>query len=453
MTIRFDNSLPRLAAIIASELGDETFSRGRVLRDVLGRLTYFCAVEIDPAVFEHIERCLRAELGPYARPDRVLARVSDPGSRAILDEAGSLHFEVEGRMVQLVDRRLVGADWLRRPAAVAPPPPRFVFSSLKGGVGRSTALAVAAGHLAAAGRRVLAVDLDLEAPGLGAFLLEPETVPPFGTIDVLVEDNVTELDDEFFRDTIASSSLAARAGRIDVLPAFGRRSLDNPADILAKLARAYSEDVRPDGTVATVLDKVRALVDRFADPQRYDAILIDVRAGLHETTASAVLGLGAEVLLFGIDEPQTFQGYAALLAHLARFLTPKDAPPEWVERLTGVHAKAPADASARGDFVQRWRTLVNTYGPSGHRQDSTEPVFFPERFHRPEWDEDKPDDAVLPEESSLHQPIAVLRDDRYESFDPLARRDLLGSELYMSTFGSLVDRIEDAVASYREDLT
>lgn len=447
MAVRFDDSLPRLAETIAAELGVDVLSQGVILRDVTGRLAFFSATGLEPVEAERVTQRLRDALGAYARPDRLLVVPSDPGGEAILNEASSRRFMVGERSIRLLDRRLVGADWLRTPAEGALPPPRFVFASLKGGVGRSTALAVVAVHLAAKGRRVLAIDLDLEAPGLGAFLLEDDTVPPFGTLDVLVEDNITELDDAFFDDTIASSNLAGRGGRLDVLPAFGRRSLDNPADVLAKLARAYAEDVRADGTVATVLDKVRSLVDRFAVPQRYDAILVDVRAGLHETTASAVLGLGAEVLLFGLDEPQTFQGYAALLAHLARFVAPNAPTPEWVERLTGVHAKAPADAEARDDFVQRWRSLVDAHGPM--RASTSAPVLSAERFHDPGWDEDQPDEVVLPEESSLHQPIAVLRDSHYERFDPLARHDLLGEALYQATFGALIERVEGAVDGAR----
>lgn len=450
MTVRFDDSLPRLVAVIAAELGGEAVARGRVLRDVIGRLAFFSDVELEQAVAAKLTAKLAEALGAYARPDRSLVLPSELGAGAILNETSVLRLVVHERPIELVDRRLVGADWLREPADAAAPPPRFVFASLKGGVGRSTALSVVAAHLAAAGRRVLVIDLDLEAPGLGAFLLEPETVPPFGALDVLVEGNLTELDDRFFADTVASSSLADRAGRIDVLPALGRRSLDNPADVLAKLSRAYAEDVRPDGTVATVLDKIRSMVDRFADPAIYDAILVDVRAGLHETTASALLGLGAEVLLFGLDEPQTFQGYAALLAHLARLVRPKQDVPEWVERLTAVHAKASSDASDRSDFVERWRSLVDEYGPM-LRPPTTEIVQQPERFHDPSWDEEQLDEVVLPQETSLHQPLLVLRDDRYEGFDPLRRRDLLGEEIYRATFGSLVQRVEAAVAAFRED--
>jgi MinD-like ATPase involved in chromosome partitioning or flagellar assembly len=448
MTVRFDDSLPRMAAIIAAELGTEALSKGVILRDVTGQLAFFSATGIEPELAKRVEHLLYNELGPYARPDRVFALPSEPGARAILEDFTALRFSVTSHTLRLVDRRLVGADWLRRPAPAAPPPPRFVFASLKGGVGRSTALAVVAAHLAATGRRVLAIDLDMEAPGLGAFLLDPDTVPPFGTIDVLVEANIAELDEAFYADTIASSRLAATAGRIDVLPAFGRRSIDNPADVLAKLARAYAEDVRADDAVATVLDKVRKLVDRFAEPQHYDVILVDIRAGLHETTASAILGLGAEVLLFGLDEPQTFQGYAALLAHLGRFVSPGEPVPEWVERLTPVLAKASADASMREDFGQRWRSLVDERGPVLVR--TPEPTVLPaEQFYEPAWDYAQSDEDVLPIELSLHQPIAVFRDDRYEGFDPLARRDLLSEALYRSTFGALIDRIEEAIASAR----
>ena len=99
--------------------------------------------------------------------------------------------------VYLVDRRVVGADWLRSPARSSAPPTHIVFASLKGGVGRSTALCVLAAHLAARGRRVLAIDMDLEAPGLGNMLLPGKTLPEFGLLDWLVERGVGPIDDQF----------------------------------------------------------------------------------------------------------------------------------------------------------------------------------------------------------------------------------------------------------------
>jgi Flp pilus assembly CpaE family ATPase len=73
------------------------------------------------------------------------------------------------------------ALWAANPQNQSPSPqpqpriPRTVtFYSFKGGVGRTTALTHVAWILAMRGRKVVAVDLDLEAPGLStAFSLNP----------------------------------------------------------------------------------------------------------------------------------------------------------------------------------------------------------------------------------------------------------------------------------------
>ena len=73
---------------------------------------------------------------------------------------------------------------------------------------------------------MLAIDMDLEAPGLGNLLLPDETLPEFGLLDYLVElEAGNPLDDEFFVDLIGPSWLGRGIGRVDVIPALGRRSL------------------------------------------------------------------------------------------------------------------------------------------------------------------------------------------------------------------------------------
>ena len=276
MTVRFDDSLPILVHAIAEELGQDALRSGTALRDAMGRLSFFAGTDFDPAALRRLSRRLRKELGVYARSDRIIAAVDDFGASDVLNDAGALTVTVNSYRVRLVNRRLVGADWLRRPAVAAPPPPRFVFASLKGGVGRSTALAVAAADLATKGRRVLAIDLDMEAPGLGAMLLDEGTVPEFGFIDALVENGLSPLDQRFLTDMVGPSALSDRRGRIDVIPAFGRRSIKFPTEVLAKIARAYAEDIGPDGTIYTILDQVRHIVDHFSDPKRYDVILVEL---------------------------------------------------------------------------------------------------------------------------------------------------------------------------------
>jgi hypothetical protein len=450
MAVRFDESLPILVEIIAQELGPEALSAGVVLRDMSGRLAFFSSATLDVSTVEKLSKQLREALGAYARSDRLVASANDFGVAEVLADRSSVTLIVSEHLVRLVDRRLVGADWLRKPAPVSGPPPRFVFASLKGGVGRSTALSVAAADIASRGLRVLAIDLDMEAPGLGSMLLKQAELPEFGLIDALVENGLGTLDDTFMADLFAPSALAARHGRIDVVPAFGQRSFRNPGDILAKIARAYAEDVRDDGTMASILDQVSEIVDHFAKTGNYHAILIDARAGLHETTATAVLGLGAEVFLFGLDEPQTFQGYSALFAHLARFIDPKTAArPEWLERITMVQGKASANADVRLAFAESCQLLYEHTGLVFAPTDTSPVVSLPaEPFGDVPWNDEVPDEELHLDEPVGPRPtIAILDDERFRLFDPTRRRDLLSSDVYRSSFGQFLDRIAEVFSA------
>lgn len=452
MTVRFDDSLPRFAALLGETVGENLLRDGVILRDVYGRLAFFSSLPLEGASVETLRQRAQVELAPYARTDRIIAGPDEYGVAAVLTDPGIVAVAVGDGRVRLLDRRLVGTDWLRRPAGLALPPPRFVFASVKGGVGRSTALSVVAADLAAAGKRVLVVDLDMEAPGLGAILLDEENQPEFGTVDALVECAFAPLDPAFLADLVSASPLAHQKGRIDVVPAFGRRSLGHPGDVLAKIARAYAEGPGPEGQTLTILDRVRGMIEVLADPMRYDAVLIDARAGLHETAASAIQGLGAEVFLFGLDERQTFQGFSALLAHLARFVDPGAAVPEWLERLTLVQAKAPGDAEARAEFIQRCADLFVATGLAP-RPEPPQTVPLPAgSFSDVPWDdEERTDHEILSDdEASARSVLAILDDQRFQRFDPFRRRDLLSESLYRTTFGTLIDHVR-AIVRVEED--
>lgn len=450
MKVRFDESLPTLAQVIQDELGLSALWDGVALRDVNGRLAFFVDAELDSATVERVSIKLRQALGPYARTDRVLAGKSDFGAMSILTEPHPLTVTLKDGTLRLIDRRLVGADWLRLPADRSTPPPRFIFASLKGGVGRSTALAVAAAHLASQGLRILVVDLDMEAPGLGAMLLDENTVPKFGIIDALVENSLSGLDPTFMADLVGPSGLSHREGRIDVIPAFGKKSLDNPGEVLSKIARAYAEDIDETGINKTILDQVRFVIDRISKINRYDAILVDARAGLHETTPAAILGLGAaEVFLFGLNEPQTFQGYRALFAHLYRLCGQGPDRGEFFNRITMVRAKASTDIDAHREFIEKCEELFDVKGLSavGLRQIAPQPLPPAEPFNDVPWDENEPTDEELGIKflSKSRDPVAIFNDTNFELFDPRRRRELLTAEIYNASYGHFLKRIDLAM--------
>ena len=52
------------------------------------------------------------------------------------------------------------------------------------------------------------------------------------------------------------------------------------------------------------------------------------------------------------------------------------------------------------------------------------------------WDDEQPDEAVLPAGPAFQSPLAVLLDSRYQGFNPLRKADLLSEAVYRTTFGS-----------------
>ena len=308
---RFDESLPLLVRTLSGLAGPDFVARGTVLRDASGRLTFVS----DRAPKDEPERKALAEalgqaLGPYARPGRPILFRGDPGAEPILEAADSLPIQVADVFCHLLDRRIVGSGWLDAPKPRRPEAPRVVFATLKGGVGRSTALTVTAADFARRNRNVLVVDLDLEAPGLGNLLLDNDGTPEFGVIDYLVEDGIGGVADSDLRSYVASSKLTEPGGgRVDVLPALGLRSLRHPENVLQKLSRAMIEDVI-DGRTIPVSEQISTMISRIAERQQYDAVFIDSRAGLAELAAPAVLGLGATVLFLGRHKSKRSRGIA-----------------------------------------------------------------------------------------------------------------------------------------------
>jgi hypothetical protein len=335
------------------------------------------------------------------------------------------------RFVRLIERRIIGQDWLRgiQPKIIGVPPV-VVFASHKGGVGRSTALAVAAADFASRGKSVLAIDLDLEAPGLGGMFFKNRELPEFGTLDYFVENDRGNVDEDFLKNMSGISSLTEGKGQITLIPGIGRRCREFPQNVIGKLARAYLEDITENES-KSFLDQTREMITRVSADNRYDMVLIDTRAGLNETTAATIQGLGADVLFFGIDTPQTWEGYRYFLAHLARF-KPADASSDsdWRYQIKLVHAKAPPNPEAWARFRDRAFDLFaeNFYDTVDEADDEDSEKSFG-------FDIDDP--------TAPHYAWPILNDATYFEFDPFARREQLFEPFYSRTFGPFLSRLSD----------
>lgn len=418
---------------VVGETGEDIDSASVVVRDAAGRLT-FGRKQL------HNGGALKARLvetlGGYASKlpvvEGLLAEklLKDPSSR-------KKKIDIEGRLYEFtyVDRRVVGNDWLNKSSAIKDTliNKRVVFYSIKGGVGRSTALTVYAAYLAQKGKRVLVVDLDVEAPGLGAILLNASSDPTkdqrpkFGVIDYLLENSLVDMADSTLVDFIGTRSLPE--GSIDVVPAIGRETDNNPSLFMEKLPRALTEDVS-EGRVSSLSAQVDEMITALEKAGNYDIVLIDARAGFAEISAAALLGLRSNLVFFGVDQQQTFSGYRYLLSHLISQFPPRSNQSyDWRENLTFVQSKAPPTRRERLPFREKLYDICSEliYDVI---DDETDMEAF----------------SFSPSDTSIgapHNCTYIRSDAAYSKFEPTSDLEQLDPELYTTAFKPFIERMDE----------
>jgi Tfp pilus assembly protein PilF/cellulose biosynthesis protein BcsQ len=205
------------------------------------------------------------------------------------------------------------------------PPPFIAFYSFKGGVGRSMALINAACILAGHGRRVLAIDLDLEAPGI-SYLLQrerPRSKPAKGFVDFIYDllsrgeqsplargkksrallSYTAELPLPETLHKVAGGSLRIMpAGRIDADYEKRRQAID--------LHRLYIEQKGE--------PIIRHLRNLIIESNAFDYVLIDSRTGFADEAGISVRDLADHlVVLHGLNH-QNIEGTARFLSRFKR---------------------------------------------------------------------------------------------------------------------------------------
>ena len=442
-SVFFDDALGIFARLVVRHLGDDALGGNRFVRDIDGRLSLLLLDPVATVAFEKLAVEATDALGAFAASPVVETRsgLFDPslatdfaiGEKVNVGSSDSRSW----RRVAVVDRRVVGQDWAYgRPGAIANAPRVVTFHSIKGGVGRTTALAVAASAQAEKGRNVLIVDLDLEAPGVGTLLLPRDALPDFGALDWLVETNLRpEQGDRLMSRCAAESPLTAGRGAVDVLPALGRTSQEAAWGVVPKIGRALVDHPQ---SGCSFLERVRHLVKTACScgPHDYDVVMVDARAGLAESSAAALIGLGAENLCFGVDTPATHDGYRFLFSYLqglAGTPAPADDDAHWCSKFRIVHAKAQPGAEARQAFRDRvYEVFVDEVYDSddGAEDFSSMPFSF-------DYDDDE----------APHWPWPIAFDAAFSEFDPRSHPDQLTSAFADRAFGPFLSRLDGLIAS------
>jgi cellulose biosynthesis protein BcsQ len=186
----------------------------------------------------------------------------------------------------------------------------ITFYSFKGGVGRSFLLANVAARLATKGRRVLCVDWDLEAPGLGDYFMsrmtESETDAP-GLTQLCHSAGSDEKID--WRSAVRKVSFGKTS--LDFIPAGNAqnlRSRDYTNGYSSSLSKIDWDSLYNDHGFAETLNKWREEWKKH-----YDLVLIDSRTGLADTVGICTIHLPDQLVMVFSANEQSVNGGCSVL--------------------------------------------------------------------------------------------------------------------------------------------
>jgi len=194
----------------------------------------------------------------------------------------------------------------------------ITFYSYKGGTGRSLALANAAVYLAKLGFRVVALDFDLEAPGLHYKLSHNAAGTPLEVKKGVVDYVLTYLSEGEVRarlqDFIVNAAVPG-IGRplVHLMPA----GMVPSTEYWLKLSQINWHDLfyKPGAKGVQIF---RELQTRILDELQPDFLLVDSRTGITEMGGVATTLLADKVLCLVSPPPENLDGARAVLRSLKR---------------------------------------------------------------------------------------------------------------------------------------
>lgn len=200
----------------------------------------------------------------------------------------------------------------------------FTFYSYKGGTGRSLLLAKAARYLALLDKRVVALDFDLEAPGLHYKLsMSPSgkrtvtAIPERGAVDYLLAAARGERPPERLLDYVVSVPLPRGAeGSLQLMPAGAAPT----GEYWQALTELFRQDLftDPEGSGIAACLELKA---RIEEELRADFLLIDSRTGVTELAGVTTTVLADTVVCLMLANRENQVGARAVLRsfrHAAR---------------------------------------------------------------------------------------------------------------------------------------
>lgn len=297
-----------------------------IIRDVHGKLSFTISAAT-PVDIDGARTKLTRRLGKHSA-NQIIWMENNPSGftkqiiREVLRSREPLNVKSTpiGCQWYLVERTIAKKSWMDHSHrhlsiwpyedALAGKKPKVIsFYSFKGGMGRTTALAATAYCLAGAGKNVLLVDTDIEAPGLATIFLNEGQIDQ-GVVDYFLE---RQADESFHADGNIQRYIAPfrnpqiedhLSGTIFVIPA-GKAD----DDYLKKLSRVDCQDIRRDNIKNTLTELVKEAVSWISSHGfGIDYVLMDARAGFHDIGGVVLSQLPHGAVLFGRGDAQSWNG-------------------------------------------------------------------------------------------------------------------------------------------------
>ena len=172
-------------------------------------------------------------------------------------------------------------------------------------------------NLARKGERVVCLDLDLEAPGVGGALAgDPSVLPRAGVVDFLLEYPLSgaSLDIAEFYSECSDPAIIRDGESIWVVPAgtVDPSYLENLARVNYSYLYQYASEKESGRSPLHAM--LRMLRDRLSP----SVFLIDSRAGLHDLGGLTLSGIAHLHALFGLSSAQSWAGLSLAVGHLGK---------------------------------------------------------------------------------------------------------------------------------------
>ena len=304
--------------------------------------------------------------------------------------------------------------------------PIIGYYSYKGGMGRSTHLAITATHLARKyNKKIIILDCDFEAPGFSNFFLENPAAPRHqnGLIEYFFD---VEVDNEINLDNYSweVSQGFSKDGEIRIFPA-GNLNIENIDNLLFDnhLSHYLEGLSRLDfSSNDNIINKFKGLIEKIETKYQPDAIFIDSRTGFTDIFGIIGLKLASHIVGFFSNSVQNLPG-------IYQFIDSIKSIPEKRSEFRALIINSFSDIDF---FEDEFKDKVNDYITLTSDDESDDSFFTPDLFFFNY-------DVAIAE-------IGTSREKRRNWIDSL------DNNRFNRGYGDVSDRLNDLIKEYRKEI-